>query len=309
MRFVSTMPSVATPLLALVAFGGLSACADRELPEDWRPWFDDGAPLDPTEAIAFTDAAYDFPADTSKGIAAMRDEVIDHTFSNDGPLVSQADFHSGESGCTYWESTSELPRTVTGIVTSHPRVYKKIEGCVGDEKYYGSFWMEDATGAIFVLRDSKVAEFDVGARITMNVRSVRRRYDIDMVYVYDPVEIDEGPYPVSYRVVDRPLTDADQSQTVRASGVVVTDPTTFGETLLQLDGWEGTCSGDDEITRGQCLYVLLDQELGRRGVTLHIGDHVEVTGPVGQSAYFADSGVFNYYGVYVTKLGQVTFLD
>lgn len=305
-----------------------SACADLSLGEDWQAWYDDGSDYDVTEPVAFTAEPYDIPARDDDGIAKLKADVFTSTFSNLGPYFPPGSgMDEAVSGCAYWidqepdpvdaDATDtdvpppslKLPRTITGVVTSHPRVYRKIEGCNGDEKYYGSYWIEDRTGGLFVLGDSKVAHFDMGDTVTLSVRSMRRRYDIDMVYVHDVLEVQRGPRPIAYDEVDRPLTASQQSTTVRATGVVVTEPTTFGEVLVQLDGYSGECAPTDERTRAHCLFVTIDQETSRRGVTLRRGDHIQVTGPVSQTAWFGPTGVFNFYGIYVMRVGQLTWLD
>ena len=94
----------------------------------------------------------------------------------------------------------DLPFEVEGIVTLHPRWYFKTHGCDdGDEKFYGSFFIQDGTSGIFVLGDSKVAHFDMGARVKMKVRGVRTIYDLNVVYAHDITEVvDYGPVPVYY---------------------------------------------------------------------------------------------------------------
>lgn len=292
-----------------------SACGPQGSAEDWRAWYDTGAPLDVAEAVTFTDTPYDFPADPADGIATLRTDLLTQEFDNDGPLFAAPDFPEDAEGCSFWEPTEGLPRTISGVVTSHPRVYRKIEGCsprdaASDEKYYGSFWLQDATGGIFVLRDSKVATFDMGARITLDVRAVRRRFGIDMVYVAEVVDVDPEPVPVAFEAIQRPLAQADQSTVKRITGTVVTDPTTFGEVLLSIDGYTaGTCAPDTRDTRTHCLFAQLDQEIARRGVTLAPGERVTLTGPVSQTVFFDDQGPVNFYGLYLTRVGQIARLS
>ena len=49
-----------------------------------------------------------------------------------------------------------LPFEIEGVVTAHPRYYFKTSGCDwdSDEKYYGSFFIQDATGAKISIEDS-----------------------------------------------------------------------------------------------------------------------------------------------------------
>ncbi len=308
--------------LGLVAT--LGACADRAPAETWEDWYTPGEGTDVTEPVAFTEDPYDLPESGSGGIRGLRTALLTQVFDNDGPIFAAQDFPADATACGFWEPELDpadtdvvgtLPAEITGYVTSHPRVYRKIEGCApdgaqSDEKYYGSYFLEDRTGGIFVLRDSKVAPFDIGARVTLRVRAVRRRFGVDMVYVHDLVEAEPGPFPLSYAPVTRPLTADDQSTVVRFTGTVVTEPTTFGETLLTIDGYTGgTCAPDTRDTRAHCAVIQLDQEITRRGVTLAPGERVTVTGPVASSPFFDAIGVINFYGPYITRVGQITRLD
>ena len=66
----------------------------------------------------------------------------------------------------------ELPMTIEGVVTLHPRQYLKVPVCDQDERKYGSYVVEDDTGGIVVLRNSRVAEFSAGDRVKLTVRSM-----------------------------------------------------------------------------------------------------------------------------------------
>jgi len=299
----------------------LGACADRGQAERWQDWFDEGTASDVTEAVPFTEQDYTFPADPDAGILALREDLLTQTFDNDGPLFAPGEMPEGADACSFWEELpadsdggAALPREIQGIVTSHPRVYRKIEGCApqdaqSDEKYYGSFWIEDATGGVFVLNDSKVAAFEMGDKVTIDVRAVRRRFGIDMVYVHDLVSVERGPFEVSYDEVARPLTQADQSTVQRVTGTVLTEPTTFGEIVLSIDGYTGgTCEPETREGRAHCLFANLDQEIARRGITLTPGERVTLTGPVTQNVFFDDQGAISFYGLYLTRVGQIARL-
>lgn len=309
----------------------LGACVDRQAGEDWTEWYDDGTAYEVVEPLSFTPDDY-APTAAPATIAEARG-VMTSTFDNEGPLFAAEDWDpawEGDPGtfsddrCAFWDvdPSATLPMVVEGVVTSHPRVYRKIEGCGGDERYYGSFWIEDASGGVFVLGDRKVAPFDMGARVRMEVRAVRRRFGLDMVYVHDVLEVERGPIPMSFDRVDRPLVRSDQSRMIRASGTVVQSPTTFGEVLVQLDDGPA-CAPDDETTRKNCLWVNIDQELNARGITFEKGESIVVTGPVSPFSWFKEgecdtravpecgnlpSGqcVCNFYGPYISRVGQIT---
>ena len=280
------------------------ACGSQNRAENWHSWYDAGTDLEVVEPLEFTDQPYDFPSDPTEGIQAARQAVLTSPRDNDGPLFAPDSFHDDNVGCDFWGVSGSLPRTIEGVVTSHPRVYRKIEGCNGDERYYGSYWLQDATGGVFVLADTKVAHFDMGDRVRLEVRSMRRRYGIDMVYTHNVLYASTDPEPISYRDITGPLGPQDQSEVVRAEGWVVTEPSTFGEILVAFDP-DSRCGPEDQFTRASCLPVTLDVELSRRGIEFHPGEHIRVTGPVHQNAWFGPSEVFNFYGVHLSRLGQI----
>ncbi|MBU6162736.1 MAG: hypothetical protein KGO50_16595, partial [Myxococcales bacterium] len=65
-----------------------------------------------------------------------------------------------------------LPMVIEGVVTLHPRQYVKTPVCGQDERFYGSFVIEDDTGGILVLRDGRVADFTFGDRVRLTVRGL-----------------------------------------------------------------------------------------------------------------------------------------
>jgi hypothetical protein len=252
----------------------LAACAPiHSVPDDPAPWFDPGATLDVAEALAFTDVPYDFTGPT--GIA---DLPIPEPFAvvfEPGPLPT----------CPDWSTSSELPREIEGIVTIYPRLYYKTDGCDGDEeKYYGSFFVQDASGGIFVLGDSKVAHFDAGDRVHLTVRGLANRFDLPLISVHDVTAIDRGPEPIYYEIPNGPLDLPDVGLVRRVSGEVVTEKDTFG--AFQVESDDGTRYD-----------VSLDVELNRRGVDFPVGTRLTVTGPVLYS--------FSVFAIVIMQIGQV----
>lgn len=265
----------------------LAACAAERAPEGWEDWFDEGTPNAVAEAVAFTDQAYDFPAPGEPGIGDL---------FVPGPYKTA--FGAGDEpppDCRDWESTSELPVEIEGMVTIHPRFYFKTIGCVGsqapngsaDEKYYGSYFIQDATGGIFVLGDSKVAHFDMGDRVRMRVRAMRNRFDLPTVAVHDIVEVKRGPEPIYFEVADTGFSADDIGLVKRITGTVTTEKDTFGEFRVESDD-------------GVVWAVGLDVELNRRGIDYPVGTEVRITGPVMYS--------YSVYTLVVMRVGQVEVL-
>lgn len=264
---------------------GLAACATPAPREGWEDWYAEGTPYDVTEAIAFTDVPYDFTGPTP-----IADLPIPADFET---WFAPDDAPSPDAACADWTTSDALPAVIEGIVTLHPRFYYKTSGCQpdqdvdADEKYYGSYFVQDASGGFFVLGDSKVAHFDMGDRVRIEVRAVKESFDSVMISAHDVVEVQRGPEPIWYQTRTEALGFDDVATVVRMEGTVVTEPTTFGEIYLETDG-------------GVRFKMSLDAELNRRGVAWPIGARLQVTGPVLYS--------FSEFQIVVLRIGQVTAL-
>jgi hypothetical protein len=219
---------------------------------------------------------------------------------------------------------------VSGIVTAHPRYYYKASGCRpeddfsidSDEKFYGSYFIEDETGGFFILGDTKVAHFDLGDRVTLRIRAVKELFNYQMVYSHDVVEIERGPFPVYYEERTEPLTDDDLSQVRRLTGTVGYNGD-FGEVQLCLgevadddfdDVFEGLTGQDAKgpqircVNEGRGFYLALDTELQRRGFELAIGEKVMATGPIIRG--FDENEVpYDQHRLVITRLGQLETIE
>lgn len=273
----------------LLALGSV-ACVTPRPAQDPTSWFDPGVDYDVQEPVAFTDVPYDFTGDVPIADLPEPEPFFTWFGASDAPAVV---------GCADWDvdPTGTLPAEITGIVTILPRFYFKTSGCTGDpsadsdEKYYGSYFIEDASGGFFVLGDSKVAHFDMGDRVTLKVRAIKESFEQFMISTHDVVEVERGPEPISYQRVTGPLGAEHMSRVVRVQGVVTTPASTFGEIYF-----EGGGVG---------YKLALDQELGRRGVTYPVGTTIEVTGPVLFSNF---PGETVPYEVIVMRVGQIETL-
>lgn len=260
-----------------------AACAVGIRQEDPSGWYDPGTGYEVAEPIAFTDVNYGFTGETP---------IAELPAPADFETAFAPDDFPADADCADWVTSEALPAEITGIVTVLPRFYYKSNGCYtepgdNDEKFYGSYFVQDASGGFFVLGDSKVAHFDVGARVTLTVRAVRESYDQLMIAAHDVVEVDLGPEPVYYEAVAGALGPEHVSRVVRVEGTVATAATTFGE--IYVDG--------DDGTRWK---FSLDVELSRRGVEYPPGARLQVTGPVLYS--------YSEYTIVVMRVGQVTEL-
>lgn len=273
--------SLTSAALSLLVAG----CVDTREQEDPSGWYDQGSPYDVSEPVLFTDENYDFTGETP-----ISDLPLPGDFET---LFSREDLPE-ESACEGWVSSDDLPAEIEGIVTVLPRFYFKTGGCQpsqdidSDEKYYGSYFIQDSSGGYFVLGDSKVADFDMGDRVRLKVRAVKESFDQTMIAAHDVLEITYGPEPIYYEMAAGPLGPEHVSRVMRAEGVVATEMSTFGEVYFDADD-------------GTRYKMSLDSELARRGVYYPPGVRIIATGPVLYS--------FNEYTIVVMRVGQIEELS
>lgn len=267
-------------------------------PEKWENWYDAGGELDVMEPVAFTDQNYDAPPADVTPIGDFLDNAFDMP-RGFGTNYATEIFGDSLASCDNFFTTTNLPATIEGIATILPRKYYKARGCTTDaEKYYGSYFIQDATGGIFVLGDSKVAHFDNGDRVRIKVNSTRISFDQPMVYAHEIVSIERSAEPIYYETLTGPAGFNDLNEVRRVTGTVVVGPDNFGEFLLKPDGWNNNCS---DVSTSQCVPVSLDVELTRRGITVDAGERVTVTAPV----YYS----FSSFTFVVMRLGQLERLN
>ncbi|MGB0647776.1 MAG: hypothetical protein ACPGQS_11405, partial [Bradymonadia bacterium] len=68
--------------------------------------------------------------------------------------------------------SADLPMTIEGVITIPGTYYIKVSVCDQEEKFYGSFVVEDDTGGIMVLRDSRVSQVQPGDVVRMTVHTM-----------------------------------------------------------------------------------------------------------------------------------------
>ena len=275
------------PRLMLVTMLSALACSsppDGELPDVSDAW-SEAEEYDVQETVAFTTEDYDLEG-TGTTIGDLKDELFP---TAGGDIVfATGDGFPGEADCPEGATTSELPVEIEGIVTLHPRWYIKLSGCNrGDEKYYGNYFIEDDSGGLFVVGDSKVAHFDVGDRIKMRVRAVRTNFGFDMIYAHDIVEVHREANPIKYTWANDGLTEADAGEVRRVRGEMITEPDTFGSFLVRTED-------------GVDVAVNLDAEINRRRQYPEVGETICATGPV-----------LNSFGlsIVIMRLGQIAVVE
>ncbi|MFP4599054.1 MAG: hypothetical protein ACLFVJ_12425 [Persicimonas sp.] len=190
------------------------------------------------------------------------------------------------------DEVDELPEYIEGVVTLHPRYFQKVSVCGQDHRFYGAFYLQDETGGVLVLKDSRVADFTYGNRVRLRVRALAKSFDSLAVLAYDEQEVidPDTKQPIYYEAVDGPLDEEDVGKVRRVTGVITSEPNNNNFNELRM-------LGDDGETR----YIgSIDRELGNRGLDLFECQRIQVTGPVEQS--------FGAYRVIIASLGQIEWL-
>jgi hypothetical protein len=321
-----------TRLLPLLA---AAACASpREDAEDWTGWYDSAEDATVEEAIAWTDQPYAFPADPADGIGAFAASTFPVTRSDGTPDTYTLGLGEGESfpdgaPCEV-QRKSSLPAEIEGVVTLHPAWYTKVVGCnvfphaAGDveseEKYYSSYFLQDGTGGVFVLYDTRAAPFDVGDRVTIRVRAVKTAFSWDMVYAHDLVSVERlgdavyyelpptTPYADSvdddyaelydicpYSTIPTVLGMPHVNRVFRAEGTVVQERDDFGTFIIADDA-------------GNQFPVSIALDLGRRpAFEPVVGDRLRITAPVIRGFDFTTfCAIFPFA---ITRVSQVELLE
>jgi hypothetical protein len=277
------------------------------------------------EPVLFTDVPYDIQGSTS--IADLlgsipEDDFVWYGMSDPYPITGSCDSRNNEV-----VQVASLPARIEGIATLHPRYFQKVSFCGSDERYYGSFVLEDKTGGILVLKDSKVSDFSMGARVSMRVRGLLKYFDTRAVLVYDEEEIVSSSEPVYFEDIQRSFEKDDVGRVKRVTGKVSTAPTNANFNEICLTAQDDTsaeicakvCVRDSDCESADCVLpfeaassgtcsraggfwlVSMDKEIGQRlPVVLNPGHIVTLTGPIVDS-----------FGLrmLVSKVGQIQVID
>lgn len=307
---------------ATVALGGCSSSPDE--PGDVEQRYGDVTTTPTSEPVDFTDEPYEFTGpDTIGGFQRPGMMGPAETFGDLYSLFSVSDFvwYGNSSQSPYpvegicdsnaneVVTLDELPLEIEGIVTLHPRYFQKTEYCGSEERYYGSYLLQDSTGGVLVLRDGRVADFTFGDRVKLKVHGLMKFFDTYAVVVYTDEEVVDRGHEVYYRESDGDLDTTDIGTVVRVKGRVVSAPTNqnFNELCMvpvggDADGCDPRCLANEQCTdqRDQTI-VSIDREIGQREPKpIEKGQILEVTGPV-----------VNSFGlrILVSRLGQLTFVE
>jgi hypothetical protein len=287
--------------VALVAIGAVavmtSSCGEQLGPQDPSQYFGQPQQAEVEDPIGFSDQNYDFTGETPIADVHELFDTSEPVWYGLSPLdpfpmgdESGLDVECGDFGNKV-DKVDELPATVEGVVTLHPRYFQKVSVCGQDQRYYGSFFIQDETGGILVLKDSRVADFTFGDRVSLRVRGLVTSFGQPSVLIHDQEQVIEPgtTEDIYYEEIERAFDTTDISKVRRIEGTVISEPTNgnFNELILE---------GDD----GAVWSVSIDRELGNRGIGLHEDDRIRLTGPV------IDSFGLN---LLIGSLGQIERLD
>lgn len=168
----------------------LAACGPdpRQTPvseeEIWGQTVEDDPVEEPITYIRRTESnGYGLPRAGREGIADLIALFPQETLQRDAPnIFSSAELATSADNCSDWSSNpiAGLPIEIEAVVTLHPRQYQKLAICDQDERHYGSYTIEDDTGGLLVLRDSRVAPYTYGDRVKLTVHAVMLTFGGDL---------------------------------------------------------------------------------------------------------------------------------
>ena len=273
------------------------SCGGGAVLEDTLFEYDEGEVVsvdpDEDELVEYTTSPYDFTGPTPiADIVALTDvdDFVWQGFEAGQPFPVTGDCEADRRGDQVMAQLSELPATIEGVVTLHPRYFQKHAICGQDERFYGSFFIQDSSGGILVLKDSRVSDFTYGNRVRLRVRALmsnRFGAGFRAVLAYDAQEIVtrdddaddplylQDKFPIYYAPVDGPFEGTDIGLVKQVTGYVTREANNNNFSELRLNS-EPDGSGTEWL-------VSLDRELALRNPPLGIGTQVRLTGPVLES--------------------------
>lgn len=218
-------------------------------------------------------------------IIAADDDIVWHAFSSEAPFPISGDCEPDRNGDQGPKIVAGLPVTIEGVITMHPRYFQKHTICGQDERFYGSFFIQDASGGILVLKDSRVSDFTYGDRVRLKVQGLyANRFGqlgganggvFAAILAFEDQEtmnLPEEKSAIYYEPSAGPFVAADVGRVKRVRGKIVSLATNnnFNELVLE-----------DESDSSVRWVMSIDRELGLRPNDFNIQDKViEVTGPV-----------------------------
>lgn len=306
-------------LFGIAALGAaIIGCGTPEEPaSSLEPRYGTVSATSTVEPVAYTDVPYDFTGATSiedlYGI--INDELTGNARVWFGTAPSAPFPFSG--ACDRFGTTiatvDALPVEIEGIITLHPRYFQNLAICQSEERFYGSYFIEDSTGGILVQKDSRIADFRMGDRVKLTVNTVMFNFGAYGVLgrVGESVVSRDHEIFAEY-IGERNLAPTDIGKTVTVRRELASDATNynFSEMCLIPEGGEAFLCSQACIANEQCtsqtsparpLLVSLDREIEQRDpLVFEIGDVLEITGPVTDSFGLR---------ILVARAGQISFVE
>ena len=282
-------------LLAGLLALGVAGCGElRDQPGDLNELFPGEAIEDTVdESITFAsraDVMYGLPRD---GMASVGDLIA--VFPTEPTAVDEPDIFVAPGveaptdqcrGGGFVQSDG-LPLELEVVVTLHPRQYMKVPICGQDERHYGVYVVEDDTGGIVVLRDSRVAPFTFGDRLRLRVDGVMFTFGLEtdtravLISDYEVLSVspagDNGAPngTVLYQETDARFGADDIGRVRQVEGFIYQKPTNDNFNSTVVTSYEVPAYGDDPL-EGAALQCVRTCQLRCRDAC----DGGDATGPI-----------------------------
>lgn len=213
----------------------LSACGDELQRPLGEPREDEGLAYTVEEPVnsapRSVDVFYGLPRDGQQSIADVLALLPSSRIDRDEPdmfVAPGATPPTDQCQGGRPEELSELPITVEAIVSLQPSKYLKLPICGQDERFYGAYAIEDDTGGIVVLRNSRVAFARPGDRVRVEIIGLAQFFGSpeQRAVVISSVEVlEQAASPVLYENATSPFTVDMVARTHRIEGFVAQAPT------------------------------------------------------------------------------------
>lgn len=235
-------------MLVAAVFAGCGSDVRDETDSFWDLEGTDDPVAAPINFKSRDDGSYGLPRDGQPSIQAVLDIMLAAAPNASVSEAAQAASNYTNQDCSSSNATvtDQLPITVEGVVTLHPRQFFKKLICAQDQRFYGSFVIEDDTAGITILRDSRVAPFTFGDRVRVTIDAMTAGFNNAerVVFVADIEVLSTGAGgEVLYQTASESFADtpADDllGKVFRAEGNLFQRPTNnnFGALIISSRSW------------------------------------------------------------------------
>lgn len=299
--------------IGIVAFAtSLAACGGPEDPaESLVPAYGTPTTTSTIEPVSYSDVPYDFTGPTPIGdlYTLINDQLGGaRVWFGTAPTAPYPFSGPCDTFGTTIATVPELPVEIEGIVTLHPRYQlTNVSFCQSRERFYGSYFIEDSTRGILILKDSRIADFTVGDRVKLKVTGLMYTFgSYSVLTSVDEEIVSRGHDLHTEDIGDRNLDVTDVGKTVTVERQLSSDATNYNFSemcFIPVGGDDFLCTPAC-LANEQCLgslLVSLDREIEQRDPKIFKkGDVLRITGPV-----------TNSFGlrILVSRAGQILSVD